>query len=140
MENRPRRSCLLRYSQDDLLKLPKNESYGLRLEEAFEHGTSTLVVEHFAHCLESHQEHGNNYHVFMELKLPKRWKSTKDYLFQRYNVAVSFEGKQDYYIAVYCDIKKDDKEVYHSVNHPALESISLPKTKTCIVDCILSQK
>ena len=72
MENRPCRSCLLRYSQDDLLKLPKNESYGIGLEEAFEHGTSTLVVEHFAHWLESHQGHGNNYHVFMELKLPKR--------------------------------------------------------------------
>ena len=76
----------------------------------------------------------------MELKLPKRWKSTKDYLFQRYNVAISFQGKQDYYIAVYCDIKKGDKEVYHSVNHPALESTSLAKTKTCIVDSILSQK
>ena len=76
MEKSAYRSSLFRCSKDDLLKLPTKESYGLAQEEAFEHGTSNLVVECFACCLKSHQEHGNHYHVCMKVKPPKRWKST----------------------------------------------------------------
>ena len=52
-----------------------------------------------------------------------------DYFYQRYNVIVRFRGKRDYYIAAYRYVKRDDKEVYHGVNRPGLQTISSPKTK-----------
>ena len=57
-----------------------------------------------------------------------------DYFYQRYNVIVRFRGKRDYYIAAYRYVKRDDKEVYHGVNRPGLQSISSPKTKMWIAD------
>ena len=45
----------------------------------------------------------------------KTAKEVEKYFFQRCNVIVRFLGKRDYYIGTYRYVKKDDKEVYHSV-------------------------
>ena len=69
------------------------QSYGLAREEAFEHGTSNLVVEYFACRLKSHQEHGNHYHVCIKSKTAKEVEKYQGLISSKVQCHCTFSGQ-----------------------------------------------
>ena len=130
--NKPRRTYLITYSQIDKSKFPTRESFAEACVQSFSQGKSTVTVVQYACCLENHIKGGEHYHLCLKLSGPKRWKSAKQHLLNVHKVSVHFQDKHDFYVAAYRYVTKEDKNVFHSPGHPALENISSPKTKQCI--------
>ena len=76
----PRRTYLITYSQVDLNKFPTRESFGKCVKNAFNAGSGKVKVNHWACCMETHNNGGKHYHVSLKLSGPKRWISVKDNL------------------------------------------------------------
>ena len=62
-----RRTYLVTYSQVDLNKFPTRQSFGEMLEEQFNAGSGKAKVNHWACCLEEHQDKGLHICITMSL-------------------------------------------------------------------------
>ena len=130
--NNPKRVYLITYSKANLEKFPTRKSFGDACAQAFDKAAPG-VVSHYACCLENHEDGSPHYHVSIKLNSSKRWKSAKDYLKDNYDIVVNFnENPDSFYTGAYRYVSKSDNNIYHSENHPPLESIGSPKTKKCV--------
>ena len=124
-----RRTYLVTYSQADLSKFPTRQSFGEQVVAYFNAGSGKVEVEHWACCQGLHDTTaGVHYHLSLKLSGPKRWKRVKN----NHGIVVNFSDGHDNYYTAYRYVTKQDAEVYHSVGHPNLNEIGLPKTKNCI--------
>lgn len=70
---KPRRCYLITYSQADLQKFPNRKSFADAVIEAFTFSRSKSSPQHWACCIERHQQQGLHYHMALKLSAPKRW-------------------------------------------------------------------
>ena len=133
LSNDPKRAYLITYSKADLTKFPTRKSFADACAESFDKNSERKIVSHYACCLEYHDDESPHYHVSIKLNSSKRWRSAKDYMFKNFGVVVNFaENPNSFYTGAYRYISKNDSDVYHSENHPPLESIGSPVTKKCV--------
>ena len=125
----PRRTCLITYSQADLLEFPSREEFGKCIKTHFNKGSGKVKVGHCACSLEKHQNGGNHYHVALKLTDPKRWKSVKEGITLSEGIVVDFSDQHDNYYSAYRYIFKEDTSVHHSKHHPNLQNISSSRKK-----------
>ena len=69
----------------------------------------------------------------MAIKLtePKRWKSAKKHLMEKYEISVHFSTKHDKCYLAYLYAMEEDMQSFHSDAHPNLRAVESPKTKAC---------
>ena len=127
-----RRTYLITCSQVNRVVFPTRESFGNCVAECFDSGSGKVKVEHWACCLEHHQDGGEHYHMSVKLSGPKRWLSIKNQIFENHGAVLHFSESHDNYYTAYKYICKTDVDVFKSFNHPNLDNIGSPKTKTCI--------
>jgi len=127
-----RKTYLITYSQANRILFPTRESFGQKIAVLFEKGDSKVKVVQWACCLENHQNGGDHYHMAIKLSAAKRWKSVKDALAKDSGIQVNFSNKHDNYWTAYQYISKSDQNVFHSRNHPNLQSASAPRTSECV--------
>ena len=128
-----RRSYLVTYSQADLKKFPSRESFADCVVNAFNSGTGKVQVDHWACCLEEHMHtSGHHYHLCMRLSAPKRWKAVKEKICSDHGIMLHFSDKHDTYYYAYKYVCKSDKDVLLSQNHPNLDAVGSPSTKSCV--------
>ena len=93
--------------------------------------TNSTRVTHWAVGVEKHADGADHYHCSMTLSPnPKRWLKPWEAMFTL-GVCVNFSDKQDYYISAFKYLLKEDENVYLSDEHPRLEMIASPRTKSC---------
>ncbi len=126
----PRRCYLITYSQADLQKFPTKQSFADAVVEAFTSERSQSSPQHWACCIEKHQQQGFHYHLAIKLSAPKRWLGCKKALERKHGIQVHFSDHEGYYSA-YKYICKFDQDVFHSANHPNLQEIGSPRTSVC---------
>ena len=127
-----KRQYLVTYSQVDPAIFPTKESFGAALEEEFNAGPGIVKVEYWACCREPHANEGFHYHCSLKLTGSKKWIGIKRRLSVKYNIQVNFSDKHDLYLSSYRYVRKSDKEVAHSTNHPKdLLLKTSPRTKNC---------
>ena len=122
----PRRTYLITYSQDDLLKFPLLEEYGKCIKTQFNKGSGKVKVQHWVCSLEEHQNGRNHYHIVLKLTGPKRWKSVKEKITSSERIMVNFLDQHDNYHSPYRYIFKEDTSVHYSKHHPKLSKYILP--------------
>ena len=127
---KPRRCYLITYSQADLQKFPTKQSFADAVVEAFTSERSQSSPQHWACCIEKHQQQGFHYHLAIKLSAPKRWLGCKKALERKHGIQVHFSDHEGYYSA-YKYICKFDQDVFHSANHPNLQEIGSPRTSVC---------
>ena len=111
----PRRTYLITYRYDDLLKFPSQAEFGKCIKTHFNKGSGKVKVQHWACSLEKHWNGGNHYHVASSE-----------------GIVVNFSDQYDNYYPVYQHICKEDTCVYHSKHHPNLGNMSSSRTKKSI--------
>ena len=124
--NNPQRTYLLTYSAIDPEIFPTRQSFGEACAEAFGN-----CVDYYAVCKEQHTTDGEHYHASFKLTKPRRWGAPKKHLMSQYNAVVNFREPDEnncMYIGAYRYITKEDKEVFHSPGHPALDRIKTSRT------------
>lgn len=127
-----RRQYLVTYSKADLDKIPTRQSFAEAVRNEFDYGRSVVKVEHWACCLEKHQDGISwHYHCCVKLNGVKRWMEVKERLNQRYGIVVNFQA-HDFYLSAYRYVTKEDQEVLHSPGHPNLKEATSPQTKKSI--------
>lgn len=120
------------YSRADLKAFPTREIFGTALVNCF-NGSGKVTVDYWACCREEHEStSGYHYHACVKLSGPKRWGPVKNALTKQHGIIVNFSESHDCYHSAYKYVTKTDKDVYISDNHPELENIGSPKTKTCM--------
>jgi len=124
-----RRVYLVTYSKASLEKFPTRESFGYCVEEAFNGGTGKVKVVHWASCMEKHKDDTEHYHVSLKLSNCKKWKSVKEKLQTKHDIVVNFSDNHVNYLSAYRYVTKQDKNVYHSKNHPNLKNVKSPASK-----------
>ena len=127
-----RRTYLITCSQVDREKFPTRESFGRVIAAYFDSGSGKVKVEHWACCLEQHQDGGEHYHMSVKLSGTRRWKSVKDRVFESHGAVLHFSESHDNYYTAYKYVCKSDKNVFTSEGHPNLNEIGSPRTKHCI--------
>ncbi|CAB4038817.1 PREDICTED: uncharacterized protein LOC107339053 [Paramuricea clavata] len=130
--NQIRKTYLVTYSQADLRIFPTRQSFGEQVATYFDEGTGKVKVEHWACCQESHENSGVHYHMSLKLDGAKRWKQVKEKMMKNHVVVLHFSNAHDNYHSAYQSVTKQDTEVFLSPNHPNLNVIGSPRTKTCI--------
>ena len=118
-------------SQANLEIFPTRESFGKAIAEAFDRGSSNVKTQHWACCLERHQDSGQHYHVAIKLTGPKRWVG-KEHLTKTFGIVVNFSEGYDNYNTVYKYIGKSDDYIFQRQDHPDLSEVGSPRTKMCI--------
>lgn len=130
-----RRSYLVTYAQADLSKFPTRESFGLMLEKHFNYTYAKVLsktktkVLFWACCMEEHTTKGVHYHCSLKLSHSKKWKKVKEGIQNNEGIAVHFSSTHSQYIAAYRYVCKEDHNVFHSSNHPHLETIGTGRTE-----------
>ena len=87
----PKRQYLITYSQADKNVFPTRESFGTVIEEEFNFGIGKVKVDYLAVCEEPHEHQGTHYHCSVKLTGPKKWKSVRDRISQKYNAQINFQ-------------------------------------------------
>lgn len=127
-----RRQYLVTYSKADLKKFPTRKSFCDALVGCF-NGSGKIASEYWACCLEEHENtSGYHYHACVKLSGPKRWNPVKKQLLEKYGIVVNFSEQHGNYYSAYKYVCKKDTEVYKSANHPDLQEVGSPVTKTCM--------
>ena len=88
---------LVTYSQANKILFPIRESFRQSVADAFNKGSSKVKVLHWASCLESNQNGGENYHCSVKLPGSKGWKAVKDTLKKESVIQVHFSDVHDNY-------------------------------------------
>ena len=135
-----RRTYLITHSQANLTKFPTRESFGNCVVSTFNSGEGKAKVNHWACCLENHENSGEHYHLCVKLSEPKRWKAIKDKICREHGIVLHFSEKRDNYYTAYKYVCKSDEDVFLCENHPNLEEIGSPATTKCINAYRLSRK
>ena len=127
-----RSTYLITYSRADLKIFPTRKSFADAVVESFQHKSSSKAsVKQWVCCAEKHADGAPHYHIAIKLTEPKRWKSAKNYLMERYEISVHFSTKHDNYYSAYLYATEEDKQALHSDAHPNLRAVGSPKTKAC---------
>ena len=124
--NDPQRTCLLTYSAIDPEIFPTRQSFGEACAEA-----SGDCVDYSTICKKHHTTNGEHYHASFKLTKLWRWSAPKKNLMSQYNAILNFrepDKNNCMYIGAYRYITKEDKEVFHSLGHLALERIKTSHT------------
>ena len=92
---------------------------------------NTTYPEHWSCCMEDHKDGGKHYHMAIKLSAPKRWKGVKNYVSQKYGIALHFPDQSHGYHVAYKYVCKNKPFTYvlHSPGHPNFREIGSPKTK-----------
>eukprot|EP00795_Rhopilema_esculentum_P010104 gene10104-18760_t len=127
-----RRTYLVTYSQANLEIFPTRESFGKAIAEAFDRESGKVKTQHWACCLERHQDGGQHYHVAIKLTGPKRWVGVKEHFTKTFGIVVNFSEGHDNYYTAYKYICKSDDDIFKSQDHRDLSEVGSPRTKKCI--------
>jgi len=126
------RTYLLTYSQADMEIAPSKQAFANIVLDGFSTGSSKVVVDHWAVCLEPHADgSGSHYHMAIKLSGTRRWKSVHQYIYRTYAISVNFSTNTCGYLAAYRYVCKEKEytDVLHSNTHPNLREVSSPPTK-----------
>ena len=122
--NNPHRTYLVTYSQLDHRKFPTRFSFGTAVVASF--GGNN--VDYFVASKEDHETGGYHYHCAVRLNKSMRWRSSKNYLKENYDINVNYSVSGDMYAGAYRYTVKTDKEHAYVgsvlMKHPNLDIIS----------------
>lgn len=126
-----RKTYLITYSQAVTEKCPDRETFSKLVLESFQKTTKTNVKPvQWVVCQETHESGGYHYHMSIKFDGNIRWNSAKTYLLNTHNISVNFKDGHPNYISAYRYLKKTDKSILRSPNHPDLDlSVSPPTSK-----------
>jgi len=122
--NNPHRTYLITYSQIDHHKFPTRHSFGSAVVASF--GGNN--VDYYVAAKEPHQDDGYHYHCAVRLNKAMRWRSSKTYLKEHFDITVNYSVSSEMYVGAYRYTIKNDKEHAFVGNvlqkHPNLDIIS----------------
>ena len=112
---------VITYSHADLDKVPDKATFVEIVTTSF-HNNGVARVVQYACALEQHRDGTPHFHAVIKLDRQKRWRSVRNHLNNHYGIAVNFSNEFSNYYDGYQYVSKDDPDVLHSENHPALSN------------------
>ena len=126
-----RRVYLITYSQANTTRFQDRKDFAKFVAAAFNNTGGSVKVQYLAVCKEPHANGGEHYHCSLKLTGTRRWSVPYKWMVNN-GVIVDISDQHEYYVNCFRYVCKEDDKVYMTSNHPDLNTISSPRTKSCI--------